>query len=188
MMVALVVVPHHDPDGDRRHEADDEGGGGDEGRPRQPRRRRGRGPMTQAGVLTSRAAAVGNFRRGTELFVEQPVAGVATRGDGCGGGGGGCGGGGGVHSPRIRIARSPIGDDAAVEVGGAPVAVLAVLCRVGLPLLFRHCANLVIRPDSARYSRRLIERRFRRYLNIVERSACVRAIAIAAGAGVQFIV
>ena len=145
MVVTLMVVPHHDPDGDHGDQTDDEGGGGDERRPRKPR---GGGPLIQAGVFTSHAAAatasvvLGNLRGGIELFVEQSVAGIATR----------CGGdGGGVHSSIcwIRIARRPI-SDAAVEVGAEPVAMLAVLGRIGLPLLFDHCAYLV--NDSSRFS------------------------------------
>ena len=136
MMVALMFMPYHDPDGDHGDEADDEGGGGDERRPRQPR---GGGPVIQAGVFTSRAAPVfRNLRRGIQLFVEQSVAGVATRSDD----------GGGVHSPRsrIRTARSPI-SDASVEVGAEPVLMLAMF---RLPLLFDHCAYLV--NDSSRFS------------------------------------
>ena len=124
-MIALMFMPHDDPNGDHRDETDNEGGGGDERRSREPPRRGGT-VMIRTSVFTS--GVLGNFRRGIELLVEQPVpAGVATRwrGDGRGGRR--------DHFPNfwVRIALS-------AEVGGAPLATFEVLGRVGLPPLLRH--------------------------------------------------
>ena len=127
MMVALMFMPYHDPDGDHGDEADDEGGGGDEGRPRQPR---------GGWVIRAGGASLGIWRLGTDLLVEESLAGVAA----------GDGDGGGRHPPRrrTRIVRGPLGG-AAVELGGAPVASLVVPgSRVGLSLLLRHLPNVSI--------------------------------------------
>ena len=122
MMVALMFMPYHDPDGDHGDEADDEGGGGDEGRPRQPR---------GGWVIRAGGASLGIWRLGTDLLVEEPLAGVAA----------GDGDGGGRHPPRrrTRIVRGPL-DGAAVELGGA----LVLSGRVGLSLLLRHLPNVSI--------------------------------------------
>ena len=132
MIVALMFMPDHDPDCDHGDEADDEGGGGDEGRPRQPRGGLGAGMIRAGG-----GASLGILRLGTDLLVEESLAGVAARD----------GDGGGRHPPRrrTRIVRSPLGARAAVELGGAPVASLVVPgSRVGLPPLLRHLPNVSI--------------------------------------------
>ena len=120
-MAALMFVPDHDPDGDHGDEADDEGGGGDEGRPRQPRG----GWVIRAGG----ASPLGILRLGTDLLVEESLAGVAA----------GDGDGGGRHPPRrrTRVVRGPLGG-AAVELGGAPV----LSGRVGLSLLVHHLPSV----------------------------------------------